>query len=137
MCNRLFTLLIVLFLAVPISADENERSENIEALMVERYAVSMGKIARNKLAESGMAQSDVERIAAELSATVEACVVEAIEQQSAGRRPDSEQLGAVAENDVAKIADRDSSKAQDVEASEDKMELCVQTAFENAGIKFP
>ena len=110
MCNRLFTLLVVLFLTGTSNADQNLDSENVE-VMVERYVSGMGKIAKKMLADSGMAHSDIDRIAVELSASITVCVEEAFAEEASG--------------------------PVDVEASNDKMESCVHAAFENAGIRYP
>jgi len=110
MCNHFFATLVVLLLAAPLCADQNVSSEDVE-VMVERYVLSMGKIAKKLLSDSGMAQSDVNRIAAELSAAIRACTLKGFAEESTG--------------------------PVDVEESNDKMESCVQAAFENAGIRFP
>ena len=110
MRNHFLPTLVALLLAAPICADQNASSEDVE-VMVERYVLSMGKIAKKLLSDSGMAQSDINRIAAEVSAKIRACVLEAISEESAG--------------------------PVDVEESNRKTDSCVHTAFENAGIRFP
>jgi hypothetical protein len=110
MFKHFFVTLVVLHFAGQICADQEVSAEDVE-VMVERYVLGMGKIAKKLLSDSGMAQSDVDRISTDLSAKIRECALDAIGEESAG--------------------------PVDVELSNDKMESCVHTAFENAGIRFP
>ena len=109
---RLFSFLICILLPGQVVADETKSLEDAQALMIERYVVGMGNVAEKKLSEVGLSRSDVEKIAAELSNTIRACITNTVEQQA-------------------------DATPSEVEAAEDKVELCVKVAFENAGIRFP
>ena len=110
MFKHFFVTMVVLLFANPICTAQEVSAEDIE-VMVERSVLGMEKIAKKLLSDSGMAQSDIDRVAADLSAKIRECFLDAIEEESAG--------------------------PVDVELSNDKMESCVHTAFENAGIRFP
>jgi len=71
----------------------------------------MEKIAKKMLYDSGLAQSDVNTIAADVSAKTRECLLNAISEES--------------------------TESVDVQLSNDKLESCFQTAFENAGLRYP
>ena len=103
-------MLVALVCAGPVCADKEVSAEDVE-VMVERYVLGMENIAKTLLSDSGMAQTDVDRVAADLSTKIGECTLSAIAEESEG--------------------------PVDVGLSNDKMETCVHTAFENAGISFP
>ena len=110
--RAILPLLTTLLVVGPVTGEESEDQDVLESEMIERFAVGMGRIANKKLSDTGLSQEDAARIAAEVSDRIKTCTSEVVEKQS----------------DAA---------PSEVNAAEDEFDMCVQVAFENAGIRYP
>jgi len=109
---KLFLLLITILAAGPVSGDETEDMDALESTMIDRFAVGMGRIAKKKLSDAGVSQEDADRIAVEVTDRIRRCATDTVEKQS-------------------------DATPSEVTTAEDERDMCVQVAFENAGIRFP
>jgi len=109
---KLFLILITILVAGPASGDDAEDMDALESIMIDRFAVGMGRITKKKLSDAGVSREDADRIAVEVTDRIRACATDAVEKQS-------------------------DATPSEVDAAEDEWDMCVQVAFENAGIRFP
>jgi hypothetical protein len=104
--------LITILVAGPASGDDAEDMDALESIMIDRFAVGMGRITKKKLSDAGVSREDADRIAVEVTDRIRACATDAVEKQS-------------------------DATPSEVDTAEDEWDMCVQVAFENAGIRFP
>ena len=109
---RSFPLLIIFLLVGQVCLGESENVDASTAEMIEKYASGMGRVAKEKLSEAGISREDADRIAEHLTNTIRECFADTVRKQS------------------------DASPSE-VQAADDEIDMCVQVAFENAGITFP
>ena len=109
---RSFPLLIIFLLIGQVCAGESENVDASTAKMIEKYASGMGRVAKERLFETGISLEDADRIAERLTNTIRTCLIDTVRKQS-------------------------DATPSELQAADDEMEMCVQVAFENAGVTYP